>query len=107
MGVQACALPISAAEIFLGDIKPNNAGLSQILNKDYPKAAITLEGITSPNDTTYYLKAVLGARTNNSNMVYNNLYKVQVLDHAFSENARTDIEFSKYWNSCQFNGVLK
>lgn len=97
----------AAAENFFGDIKSNNAGLSQILNKDYPKAAITLEGITSPNDTTYYLKAVLGARTNNSNMVYNNLYKVQVLDHAFSENARTDIEFSKYWNSCQFNGVLK
>ena len=70
----------AAAENFFGDIKSNNAGLSQILNKDYPKAAITLEGITSPNDTTYYLKAVLGARTNNSNMVYNNLYKVQVLD---------------------------
>jgi tetratricopeptide (TPR) repeat protein len=97
----------AAAENFFGDIKSNNAGLSQILNKDYPKATITLDEIVSPNDTTYYLKAVLGARTNNSNMVYNNLYKVQVLDHAFSENARNDIEFHKYWNSCQFNGVLK
>lgn len=97
----------SAAENFFGDIKSNNAGLSQILNKDYSKATITLEAISNPNDTTYYLKAVLGARTNNNNMVYNNLSKVHVLDESFADNARNDIEFSRYWKSCQFEGVLK
>jgi hypothetical protein len=97
----------SAAENFFGDIKSNNAGLSQILNKDCSKATITLEAISNPNDTTYYLKAVLGARTNNNNMVYNNLSKVHVLDESFADNARNDIEFSRNWKSCQFEGVLK
>ena len=53
----------SAVRAF-GDSKTNNAALAQILNKDYSKAKNTLAGVKNPDATTFYLTAVLGARTN-------------------------------------------
>ncbi len=79
-----------------GDSKSNNAALAQILNKDYSKAKTTLGGIDYPDATTYYIAAVLGARTNNSDMVYNNLREAFKLDKKLAEQARTDLEFSRF-----------
>ncbi len=79
-----------------GDSKSNNAALAQILNKDYSKAKTTLGGIDYPDATTYYIAAVLGARTNNSDMVYNNLREAFKLDKKLTEQARTDLEFSRF-----------
>ena len=53
----------TAAVRAFGDSKSNNAALAQILTKDYSKAKQTLAGISTPDATTYYLMAVLGART--------------------------------------------
>ena len=51
-----------------GDQKTNNAALAQILNKNYTEARDILGAIKVPDATTYYLSAVLGARTNNQNL---------------------------------------
>ena len=79
-----------------GDSKSNNAALAQILNKDYSKAKSTLSAINNPDATTYYLMAVLGARTNNEQMVYSNLRQVSKLDKEMAQNALTDLEFAKF-----------
>ena len=79
-----------------GDSKSNNAALAQILNKDYSKAKTTLGGIRNPNATTFYLTAILGARTNNENMVMNNLRTAIKLDPKMKDKAKTDLEFSKF-----------
>ncbi len=79
-----------------GDSKTNNAALAQILNKDYSKAKNTLSAIRVPDATTFYLTAVLGARTNNSNMVYNNLRQAVKLDKNMAAKAKGDLEFASF-----------
>ena len=87
---------VNAAAKSFGDSKTNNAALAQILNKDYSKAKSTLSAINNPDATTYYLMAVLGARTNNEQMVYSNIRQAAKLDKSFAERALNDLEFSKF-----------
>lgn len=79
-----------------GDSKTNNAALAQILVKDYSKAKNTLAAVATPNATTYYLTAVLGARTNNEQMVNTNLKQAIKLNPDMAKQALSDLEFSKY-----------
>lgn len=79
-----------------GDNKTNNAALAQILAKDYSSASKTLSSIAQPDATTYYLTAILGARTNNENMVNTNLRQAFQLDSSLRERAARDIEFSQF-----------
>lgn len=79
-----------------GDSKTNNAALAQILAQDYTTAKATLGGIKNPDATTYYLQAVLGARTNNEAMVMDNLRKAAKLDPKMLTRAKSDLEFAKY-----------
>lgn len=85
-----------AAVKAFGNTKSNNAALAQILTKDYSTASRTLDAITTPDATTYYLYAVLGARTNNANKVTSNLHKAIKLDDSLATKALNDMEFSKF-----------
>ena len=86
----------NAAVKAFGDVKSNNAALAQILTKDYSKAKATLAGVEAPNVNTYYLMAVLGARTNNEQMVVSNLKKSISMDSSKAQQAATDLEFAKF-----------
>ena len=86
----------NAAVRSFGDAKSNNAALAQIMVKDYNKARTTLGGITTPDATTYYLLALLGARTNNEQMVTTNLRQSFRLDSNMREIAAKDLEFAKF-----------
>ena len=79
-----------------GDAKTNNAALAQILAKDYNQARSTLASIPMPDATTYYLTAVLGARTHNENMVMGNLRQAVKLDRTMLDKAKKDLEFAAY-----------
>lgn len=78
-----------------GNSKSNNAALAQILTKDYSAAKNTLVSIDQPDATSYYLLAVVGARTNNEEMVLGNLRQAIKLDSSLAKKAANDIEFSK------------
>ncbi len=86
----------AAAVRAFGDSKSNNAALAQILTKDYSKAKQTLAGISTPDATTYYLMAVLGARTNNESMINTNLRQAIRLDSKTADKARKDLEFNGF-----------
>lgn len=86
----------AAAVKAFGNAKTNNAALAQILAKDYSKAKSTLAGITAPNALTYYLTAVLGARTNNDAMVNNNLRQAVKMDSSLAAKAAKDLEFKNF-----------
>lgn len=79
-----------------GSAKTNNAALAQILAKDYQSARNTLAAISNPDATTYYLAAVLGARTGSENMVLTNLRQAIRLDSSILSKARKDLEFANY-----------
>ena len=86
----------NAAVKAFGNAKTNNAALAQILAKDYSKAKSTLAGIAAPNAMTYYLTAILGARTNNDTMVNNNLRQAVKLDRSLAAKAANDLEFENF-----------
>lgn len=86
----------SAAVKAFGNTKSNNAALAQILTKDYSKAKSTLAGITNPDANTYYLLAILGARTNNDQMITTNLRQAAKLDKSVIERAKSDLEFANF-----------
>ncbi len=85
----------SAVRAF-GNTKSNNAALAQLLTRDYTKAKNTLTGVTNPDADTFYMLAVIGARTNNQNMVKENLQKAIKLDPAKAAKAAKDLEFSQF-----------
>ncbi len=85
----------------------NNAGLVQILNADYSGAMKTLNAVEKPDATTAYLKAIVGARTNDKDQVYKNLKQAVSLDKSLAQKAMKDIEFSKFASDSAFLNVLK
>ena len=90
-----------------GATKTNSAALAQILAKDYNKAKSTLDAIETPDAYTDYLKAVLGARTNNSSMVTSSLKSAIAKDATLAKKAATDLEFAKYFTDADFVNIIK
>ena len=88
----------NAAVKAFGNTKSNNAALAQILTGDYNAARNTLAAVaaTKADATTYYLSAVLGARTNNEQMVKANLSKAFSIDSSLKNKAQNDLEFAQF-----------
>ncbi len=89
------------------DTKSNSAALAQILAKDYNKANSTLAAIENPDAYTDYLKAVIGARTNNNSMVISSLKSAIAKDATLAKKAATDLEFAKYFTNADFMNAIK
>ena len=81
-----------------GDTKTNSAALAQILAKDYNKAKSTLSAVKNPDAYTNYLMAIVGARTNNADLVKSSMDKVKQQDATLAAKAQNDREFAKYAN---------
>ena len=89
------------------DAKTNSAALAQILAEDYNKAKSTLDNVSRPDAYTDYLMAVVGARTNNLDMVTGSLAKAVAKNPALAKKAATDLEFSRYFTSSEFMNIIK
>ena len=87
--------------------KSNNAALAQILTKDYSTAAQTLNAVTRPNAITDYLKAVVAARTNDTNGVVSNMRAAISKDRSLAREAANDLEFAKFMNNASFIDLLR
>ena len=85
----------------------NSALLAQVLNKNYVAARETLEAMENPDAMTYYIKAVLGARTSNVSFVYDGLKSAVELDPSLAKKAMGDLEFAKYAKDATFCNILK
>ena len=92
----------SQAKQSLDKTVSNNAAIAQIMAKDYNKAESTLNAVSDLNATTYYLKAIVGARTNNLNKVTENLKESISIDSDMAARALKDMEFAKYIKNSQF-----
>ncbi len=90
-----------------GSTKTNSAALAQILNKDYNAAQSTLAGITAPDATTSYLKAIVAARTNQSSTAIANLREAISKDSSLKEHAAKDLEFSSLFGDAAFQSLVK
>ncbi|KGN73835.1 tetratricopeptide repeat protein [Porphyromonas gulae] len=90
-----------------GKTESNNAAVANILNRDYNRAQEILNGIKNPDATTYYLMAVVAARTNNLDGVVNSLRESISLDSNMMKKVATDLEFAKYANDGGFKSLLR
>ena len=90
-----------------GDIKSNSAGLAQLLTKDYMTAASTLSSLQQPDAMTYYLKAIIAARTNNNSLALDNLKLAVKEDASLAKYAANDLEFKKIAKDAAFQILTK
>jgi tetratricopeptide (TPR) repeat protein len=97
----------AAAKNAYGNSATNNAAVQQILNEDYAAALQTLAKVEKPNATTAYLTAVIGARQNNRDAVYENLALAIERDAQLKAKAQKDIEFAKYVADEKFQAIVK
>lgn len=97
----------NAAKKAYGQSATNNAAVQQILDEDYAAAAKTLDAVKEPNATTAYLKAVVGARTNDKAAVYANLKNAIAQDAKLKARAAQDIEFAKFAEDAEFQALVK
>ncbi|MDR1273599.1 MAG: hypothetical protein LBK12_03520 [Odoribacteraceae bacterium] len=95
----------SAAVRYLGSYNNANAALANILAGNYNEATKRLSNDNSA--LGYYLKAVVGARLNNTSMVIDNLKKAVTLRFSYKQTAATDLEFARYFENPEFTSIIK
>ncbi len=91
---------------YFGDEVSFNTALAKLLNGDNNGALKVLENIEKPCVMTHYLKAVVGARTAKTNLVFDSLKEAIAIDAKMKELAKTDMEFAKYFNDPAFQEIV-
>jgi len=81
----------------MGDYKTLNVALAKILKGEADAAMAIIDGSADADVAlAYYLKAIVGARTNNKDLMLNNLKTAISKDASLKEKAKKDREFIKY-----------
>jgi tetratricopeptide (TPR) repeat protein len=94
---------------FLGTEPSYNLALAQYLKGDVPKAKATLDSMKDLGKTgkPSYLKAVIGARTDDKNYMLTNLREAVGFNADWKAYAKTDIEFAKFFNDDTFKSTVQ
>ena len=83
-----------------------NLALAHTLSGNYNAATSTLNCAEKTADV-YYLQAVIGARTSNDAMVFENLPKAIAENSSYRGTAMEDREFMKYFSNPEFLNAIK
>lgn len=83
-----------------------NVALANILNGN-TAAAVSAIDCSDKDAQTYYLAAIISARNNNANMVYENLKNAIAKDASLKNQAKDDLEFAKFANNAEFLNAIK
>ncbi len=85
-----------------------NAALAKVLAGQADAAAQTLDNSPGKDDAiSYYLKAVIGARTSKTDMVISNLKAAIAKDGSYKDMARLDLEFFKIRDNADFKSLTQ
>ncbi len=90
-----------------GSDNSNSAALAKLLNKDYLGAAQTLNNVEMPDAMTSYLRAIVAARTNNTDQALENLQTAIALDSSLASYAADDLEFASLASNATFQQLTK
>ncbi len=97
-----------AAVNFFGTACSFNAGLAKLLNDDNDGAVKAVDCAENKDDAiNFYLKAIVGARSANTDLMFNNLRAAISKDAKWNAYAKTDMEFFKYFDDDTFKSVVK
>jgi tetratricopeptide (TPR) repeat protein len=92
---------------YFGNSNNCNAALAKILNGNYDAALATLNANDAEVGIKYYLKAIIGARQNDTDMLFENLDKAVELDASLKEVAASDMEFARYFEDASFKEIVQ
>ena len=84
-----------------------NSALASILAGNNSAALKKLNASNSDAAVVSYLKAVVGARTNNEQLLMTSLKAAVAKDAKMKEMAKTDLEFAKYFVNAEFMTIVK
>jgi Flp pilus assembly protein TadD len=90
-----------------GECTAVNAALANILVGKYNVALDKLNANTSDVAMVYYLKAIVGARTDNNNLIFTNLETAVSKDASVKTSAKTDMEFAKVFEDAKFKAIVE
>ncbi|HTL82745.1 MAG TPA: tetratricopeptide repeat protein [Bacteroidia bacterium] len=84
-----------------------NAALAKVLSGDLDGAMTTLDKSSEKEDAlSYYLRAVIGARKGNKDMMLSNLKTAISKDPSYKDHAKSDVEFLKYRDDADFKAAI-
>ncbi|MCK5857567.1 MAG: hypothetical protein KAG64_08755 [Bacteroidales bacterium] len=83
-----------------------NLALAQLSNKKTDEALKTLD-CSEKTGEVYYLYAIIGARTNNTDMLYDNLKKAIKEVPSYKDEAKKDLEFHNFMDKAEFQNIVK
>ncbi len=95
------------AEDYFGNAREVNTALAKLLNNKNDDALRILNQIDEPCAMTHYLKAIVGARTDDSDMLFDNLRTAVEMKGDLKELARTDMEFGNYFDDDTFISIVE
>lgn len=91
----------------MGSNNTFNKALAQLLNGDYSAALTTIDASPDKDSAMgYYLKAIIGARQNNLDLLVNNLKSAVAKDPSLKAKAAKDREFIKFFENASFKAVV-
>ena len=92
----------------MGSYNTFNAGLAKYLNGDTDGAVAAVDGSSEASTAMgHYLKAVVGARTGNKEMMTSNLKDAIAKDAQCKAKASKDREFMKYFEDADFKAMVQ
>jgi len=91
----------------MGSYNTFNSSLAKMLNGSNDEALDAIEASDAKATAEgYYLKALIGARSSNKEMMTNNLKAAVEKDDSLAAKAKNDVEFSEFWEDSAFTGIV-
>jgi len=92
---------------YFGNSTSCNAALAKILAGKYDAALATLNANTQEIGLKYYLKAIVGVRTAQTDIMMDNLRKSVAIDAQYKALAKKDLEFGKFFEDATFKSIVQ
>jgi len=92
---------------YFGSCKTVNSALASILTDNTSEALRKLDEVKGEEAMVSYLRAVIGAKTSNKDLVIAGLKSAIEKDGSLKETASTDMVFAKYFSDADFKAIVK
>jgi hypothetical protein len=96
-----------AIQTFEEDRYDYNRALAYTLKKDFNGAKNVLDKIDDKTAEDFYLRAIVGARSKDIDLLTTSLTRAIKLDGSIRQRAKEDLEFRNYWDKAEFENALR
>ncbi|RYD83508.1 MAG: tetratricopeptide repeat protein [Sphingobacteriales bacterium] len=97
----------SSIASFEADRCDYNVVLAYTLNGDYETAKRKFDCIETKKAADYYLRAIIGARSGDKDLMTTSLTRAIEMDASFRDMAKEDLEFKDFKNTSEFTNAIR